>query len=303
MTRWEQLVAEGRVEADAAIAPLTTYKLGGRADFLARVGRLDDLTPLAEAMAEHPLPVLVVGRGSNIVVSDGGFGGLVLRLGGDLARITVDGGVTAGGGASLPQLARAAVKSGRLGLEFMVGIPGTVGGAVRQNAGCFGREVVDVLEKADVFDLRGGQLTTAAPTDLAMSYRSTSLLPTQIVTQASFVTEPGDPALGEEKMREITRWRRHHQPGGTLNAGSVFKNPPGDAAGRIIDSLGLKGLAVGGAAVSSKHANFFEAQPGTRAIDVYRLVKQVGRIVEERTGVRLQPEIQFVGDFKDSSHG
>jgi UDP-N-acetylmuramate dehydrogenase len=244
-----------------------------------------------------------MGRGSNLVVSDRGFEGLVLRLGGDLARIVVDGGVAAGGGASLPQLARAAAKAGRLGLEFMVGIPGTVGGAVRQNAGCFGREVVDVLEKAEVFDLRSGQVLIVDPGDLAMAYRSTSLLPTQVVTRASFITEPGAPEVGEEKMREITRWRRHHQPGGTLNAGSVFKNPPGDAAGRIIDSLGLKGLTVGGAAVSSKHANFFEAQPGTSALDVYRLVMEVARIVEERTGIQLETEIQFVGDFGEPPHG
>ncbi len=288
---------------DTPIAPLTTYKLGGSASYLAMVYRRQDLARLAQALSEEPLPVLVVGRGSNIVVSDRGFPGLVIHLDGDLAAIEVGERVEGGGGASLPQLARATVKSGRLGLEFMVGIPGTIGGAVRQNAGCFGREVADVLDQAEVFDLGNGETSFPGPADLALAYRSSSVGPGEVVVWARFNTEPGDREQGEEKMREITRWRRQHQPGGTLNAGSVFKNPAGDAAGRIIDSLGLKGRAVGGAAVSPRHANFFEAKPGTKASDIYRLVSEVRRLVQERTGITLEPEIQFVGDFEEVGDG
>lgn len=132
-----------------------------------------------------------------------------------------------------------------------------------------------------------------------MAYRQTNLAPTQIVLEARFRTGAGDPDAGAARIREITRWRRLHQPGGTLNAGSVFKNPPGDSAGRIIDSLGLKGTAVGGASVSEKHANFFVAMPGTKASEVYLLVEKVREAVKARTGIDLEPEIQFAGRFAD----
>lgn len=181
----------------------------------------------------------------------------------------------------------------------MIGIPGTVGGGVRQNAGCFGREMVDVLETADLFDLGRGEKSRVRSGDLAMAYRQTNLASTQIVLEARFRTEAGDPEEGAAEIREITRWRRLHQPGGTLNAGSVFKNPPGDSAGRIIDSLGLKGTAVGGASVSEKHANFFVAMPGTKASEVYLLVEKVREAVKTRTGIDLEPEIQFAGRFAD----
>lgn len=181
----------------------------------------------------------------------------------------------------------------------MIGIPGTVGGGVRQNAGCFGSEMVDVLETADLFDLGRGETSTVGAGDLAMAYRQTNLAPTQIVLEARFRTDAGDPDEGAARIREITRWRRLHQPGGTLNAGSVFKNPPGDSAGRIIDSLGLKGTAVGGASVSEKHANFFVAMPGTKASEVYLLVAKVRETVKARTGIDLEPEIQFAGRFAD----
>jgi UDP-N-acetylmuramate dehydrogenase len=243
--------------------------------------------------------LLVLGRGSNLVVSDRGFPGLVLRLEGDFARVTIGEVVGGGGGASMPQLARAAARGERLGLEFMVGIPGSVGGGVRQNAGCFGTEVVDVLVKAEIFDFADRTLKTKAPAQLTMEYRHTNLSSGQVVVGATFATEAGRTEVGEARMREVTRWRRQHQPGGTLNAGSVFKNPPGDAAGRLIDVSGLKGLTRGGASVSDKHANFFVAKPGTAARDLYRLVMDVADRVEAATGIRLEAEIQFVGDFHE----
>jgi UDP-N-acetylmuramate dehydrogenase len=303
VSRWEALVESGALAAGVDVTPFTTYKLGGPADFLAEVRSRDQLGLISGAYQSEPLPVLVLGRGSNLVISDQGFRGLVIRLLGPLAEIEVAGSVAAGGGASLPLLARTAVKAGRLGLEFMVGIPGSVGGAVRQNAGCFGQEMVDVLERAEIFDLAGGEGVTVGSERLDLGYRHSAVTPTQLVVRAWFRTRSGDPREGEDRMREITRWRRQHQPGGTLNAGSVFKNPPGDTAGRLIDSLGLKGMAVGGASVSHKHANFFEAAPGTRASDVHRLVAAVARRVREASGVVLEPEVQFVGSFDGEADG
>lgn len=299
MSPWEELERAGVVRAGVPLAALTTYKLGGPARWLAEVDDETKLEAVAAALRREPLPVLVLGRGSNLVVSDAGFPGLVLRLGGTFTQVQVAGEVVrAGGAVPLPKLARAAVAAGRLGLEFYVGIPGSVGGAVRQNAGCFGTETKDVLASAAVLDLADGTRTRKRPVDLQLAYRHSNLAATEVVLEAAFHSREGDRDEGEERMREITRWRREHQPGGTLNAGSVFKNPPGDAAGRIIDRLGLKGLRVGGAAVSEKHANFFVAAAGTPAADVWKLVQEVRQRVAEATGIVLEPEIQFVGDFE-----
>jgi UDP-N-acetylmuramate dehydrogenase len=300
---WDLLVRSGLARVGTVLADHTTYKLGGPATYWVEVQSLADLSAVSDAFTADPLPVLIVGRGSNLVIADSGFAGVVLHLSGDLARIDTTPTVRAGGGAGLPQLARAAVKTGLLGLEFMVGIPGTVGGAVRQNSGCFNREIVDVLIEAEVFDLETGDMSVRSPASLDLKYRHSAITSTEVVVAASFTTSTGEPATGEASMLEITRWRRAHQPGGTLNAGSVFKNPPGDAAGRIIDAAGLKGVSVGGASVSDKHANFFVAKPGTAAVDVYRLVREVATRVKEATGIVLVPEIQFAGNFEEDELG
>ncbi len=295
---WHQLVESGLVRTNVPLHLTTTYKLGGPAELMAEINRMADLDLIAQALAVDPRPVLVVGRGSNLVISDRGFGGLVVRLGAAFSRIEISEMVRAGGGAGMPQVARAATKAGRLGLEFLVGIPGSVGGGVRQNAGCFEQEMVDVITSAAIYDLGNGRLRSADKSGLDLSYRHSAVGPLEVVIGATFGAEPGEPAVGEERIRTITRWRRDNQPGGTLNAGSVFKNPPGDSAGRIIDSVGLKGLTVGGAAVSERHANFFVAMPGARAVDVYRLVWEVAARVEDATGIVLETEIQFAGDFE-----
>lgn len=284
------------VETDIPVGPLTTYKLGGPASFYAEVADRDQLDGVLEAWRGSGLPLLVLGRGSNLVVADEGIDALVLRLAGEFAKVEMQPqAVRAGAGVRLPQLARAAVSEGRLGLEFYVGIPGSVGGAVRQNAGGHGRETRDVLVDATVLDATRGMVDVRRVGDLDLSYRHSSVGSSDVVIEARFDFEPGDPAQGETLMREVTRWRKEHQPGGTYNAGSVFKNPPGDSAGRIIDSLGLKGTRVGDVAVSEKHANFFVAGPAATASDLYRLVFEVQRLVAARTGVQLEPEIQFEG--------
>jgi UDP-N-acetylmuramate dehydrogenase len=254
---------------------------------------------LVSSGAAGDLPILVLGRGSNLVVADAGFDGLVVRLGPEFARIEVQGTkVTAGAGAPLAHVARSSVDAGLAGLEFFVGVPGSVGGAVRQNAGCFGTEARDRLVVASLVDLAGGGRREAGPDDLEMSYRHSNVLPTEVVVEALFEAVAGDEESGRAELRRITRWRRDNQPGGTFNAGSVFKNPPGSTAGEIIDSLGLKGLKVGDVAVSHKHANFFVAGPGATSADIRSLVRMVKDRVFEETGTMLETEIQFVG-FED----
>jgi UDP-N-acetylmuramate dehydrogenase len=295
MTAMSRLVAAGLVRTDVELAGLTTYKLGGEAAFFAEPDEVGDLAAILAARSADRIPMVVLGRGSNLVIADDGFPGLVVRLGRGFTGVqhhaeTIE----AGAAVSLPMLARAAVGFGRLGLEFYVGIPGSVGGAVRQNAGCHGAETVDRLIEAELVR-SDGRREIVPVSQLGLSYRHSDIGDDDVVTRAWFSFEPGDPAVGEERIREITRWRKEHQPGGTFNAGSVFKNPPGDAAGRLIDEAGLKGAAVGGASVSTKHANFFVATPDASAADVYGLVRLIRSEVERRTGVLLEPEIRFVG--------
>jgi UDP-N-acetylmuramate dehydrogenase len=291
----------GAVERDVPLASLTTYHLGGPVSTLVRAGSLDALAAVAQVVREHGPPLLLVGRGSNLLVADRGFTGLAVVLVGDFERVDLDTGprvVSAGGAVPLPVLARRAAAAGRGGLEFFVGIPGSVGGAVRMNAGGHGRETAEVLVGARVVDLAGaGDEVVRGPVELEFGYRGAALGRAEIVTGADFIVADAPADRSEQVITEIVRWRREHQPGGA-NAGSVFRNPPGDSAGRIIDDAGLKGLRVGGAIVSPKHANFFQAEPGATADDVYRLVQEVRRRVSESSGITLEPELRMVG-FED----
>ncbi len=300
----------GAVERDLPVAELSTYRLGGPVAVVVRVRRDADLDPVAEVVAHHRPPVLVIGRGSNLLVADTGFAGLGIVLEGELDHLefppdderddgpagAADPGVAAGAGVALPVLARRAAAAGWSGLEFFVGIPGSVGGAVRMNAGGHGRSTKDVLRRVWSRDLLAGpgviDQRDAAGLDLA--YRHSNIAPTEVVTAAEFRVTRDDARECEARVAEIVRWRREHQPGGA-NAGSVFRNPPDDSAARLIDACGLKGLRVGGAYVSEKHANFFQADPAATATDVRHLVLLVRGRVEAATGVRLVPELQMVG--------
>ncbi len=296
MTGVGRLIDAGIVRREVPMGPFTTYKAGGPAAYFAEVGTLDDVSMLIESELATQLPVLVLGRGSNLVVADSGFEGLVVKLGGVFSSARVSGiEVEAGGAHPLPKLARLAVDEGVLGLEFFVGVPGSVGGAVRQNAGCFGLETKDRLIAATILDLATGETDEREVGQLDLAYRHSNVAPSQLVLFARFAGRRGDPAEGKTTMREITRWRKEHQPGGTLNAGSVFKNPPSGAAGELIDRLGLKGTTVGGVSVSEKHANFFVAGPEATAADIRGLVDLVKDSVFEASGTMLEPEIQFVG--------
>lgn len=278
---------------DVELGFLTTYGKGGQAKwFLSPVGpdALDGLK------VPPSIPVLVLGRGSNLLVADKGFDGLVIHVGQHLSDMTFDTTeVYAEGGVALPVLARAAAARSTGGLGFFVGIPGSVGGAVAMNAGCFGSEVADVLIDARVHDLRTGESEVRAASSFEFGYRQAKLGSDELVMSARFSVSPEPEATLKQELREVTRWRRDHQPGGTRNAGSVFKNPDGDSAGRIIDSLGLKGLAVGSASVSDKHANFFVVSPDGMAQDVFDLITLVASRVLEATEIQLVPEIRLVG--------
>ena len=296
MSDLQRLVAQGVVRRDVALGPMTTYKSGGPARYYIEVADGPALEALAKPGTIGALPVLIVGRGSNLVVADAGFPGLAIHLGAGFRGIEFEGSkAVAGGAVSLPRLARASVDRGLAGLEFFIGVPGSVGGAIRQNAGCFGFEAKDRLTHAVVLDLTDGSTRTSGPESLEMSYRKSNLKATDVVVEAVFEVEEGDVQASKGELRRITRWRRDHQPGGTFNAGSVFKNPPGETAGALIDRLGLKETRVGEVAVSSKHANFFVAGSGATSADIVELVQTVKDRVFEATGTLLEPEIQFVG--------
>ena len=297
------------VEREVRFASLTTYGLGGPAAVLVRVRTESDLQAVARALIPG-VPFLCVGRGSNLLVADEGFAGVAVLLDGPLAELAfVPGGTpappgdafrgvaVAGGGVRLPVLARQAAAAGWGGVEFFAGIPGSVGGAVRMNAGGHGRETVEVLRRAWVVDLGAGDapVEERAVESLDLTYRHSNLGPSEVVVRAEFVVTARPAEECRAAIDEVVRWRRANQPGGN-NAGSVFTNPPGDSAGRLIDACGLKGFRVGTAWVSERHANFFQAEPEGRgrAADVATLVLEVQRQVEAATGVRLVPELRRV---------
>jgi len=298
-----------RLRRDHPLGPLTTYRVGGPAERFVEVVDGDELRRIAGAVAAlgAHVPVLVVGRGSNLLVSDAGVRGLVVQLGERFAEIEVDPDrgpdpgavVVAGGSASLPVVARRTVAAGLTGFEWAVGVPGSIGGAVRMNAGGHGSDMAAVLVGVRVVDLSTGEDVAMTPTDLQLGYRSSALSSSQVVVSAELALSAGDVERGQAELSEIVRWRREHQPGGQ-NAGSVFTNPPGDSAGRLIDAAGCRGLRIGTAEVSTKHANFIQADPGGSADDVAALMREVAARVREHAGVELHAETVVVG-FEDGA--
>ncbi len=284
---------------NAPLGARTTYRVGGTAALFVVARALGDLLRVRTAVMETNIDVLVVGRGSNMLVADDGFAGLAVTIEDALAGVVIaadgdDYTITAGGGASFPAMARQAAAAAAGGLEWAVGIPGSVGGAVRMNAGGHGSDVAAHLRSWSFLDLRGGPDGQRTPQELDAAYRSSSVGSAHVVTEASFAADPVDRAVAEANIAEIVRWRRENQPGGQ-NAGSVFTNPDGDTAGRIIEAAGCKGLRVGTASVSSKHANFIQADAGGSADDVRALVAEVQRRVRDQTGVDLRTEVRMIG--------
>ena len=286
-----------RASRDAPLGARTTYRVGGTAAVMVSVERERDLVAVHRALAGAggTVPVLVLGNGSNLLVADAGFDGLVVVPGGALAEVAITGTtVRAGGAASLPLVARRSAAAGLTGLEWAVGVPGTVGGALKMNAGGHGSDTATVLVRQRIFDLWSGAAEEGDPGRLALGYRRSCLGAGEVVLWAEFALGRGSRAVAEAAVAEIVRWRRAHQPGGP-NAGSVFTNPEGDAAGRLVEAAGCKGLRRGSARVSEKHANFIQADHGGSADDVRRLIDHVRRTVLERQGVALVPEVLMVG--------
>jgi len=296
----DPLTTAGEVLGDLAepmvpLGPFTTYKVGGPAALFVEVADDDVLAAVGAAVATSGVAVLVVGNGSNMLVSDAGFPGLAIRLGSAYATVEVDGTeVTAGGAALLPVVARQSVKAGLTGFEWAVGVPGSVGGAVRMNAGGHGSDMAASLLGVRVFDCRTGEDANVPASALELGYRRSAITADQVVLRATLGLAVDDAGTGSETLSEIVRWRRANQPGGQ-NAGSVFTNPDGDSAGRLVDAAGCKGLRRGTAEVSLKHANFIQADADGRADDVFAVMVAVRDAVEVDTGVRLHPETRLVG--------
>lgn len=282
---------------DEPLGARTTYRAGGNAALFVVATGEGVLHAVSDAVARSGVDVLVVGSGSNLLVPDRGYPGLALVLAGSLERLDVDasrGELVAGGAVPYPVLARRSAAVGLRGMEWAVGIPGTVGGAVSMNAGGHGAATADRLVEARLFDLRTGASRTAGPGDLALAYRSSNVAAGEVVVEAVFACEIGDPADATDEVASIVRWRRAHQPGGR-NAGSVFTNPPGDSAGRLVELAGMKGARVRSAQVSTKHANFIQLDAGGAADDVLELVEVVRAAVATRTGVELATELRVAG--------
>ena len=277
------------------LGPRTTYRVGGAAALFVEVGSDADLARVVDVVGATGIEVLVVGKGSNLLVADRGFPGLALALGEGFAAIDIDGTrVRAGASAALPVVARRTVRAGLSGFEWAVGVPGSIGGAVRMNAGGHGSDMAASLARVRVVDLRTGEDGVMQAGVLELGYRRSVLAAHQLVVWAELELVPGSVDAGERELAESVAWRRANQPGGQ-NAGSVFTNPPGDSAGRLIDAAGCKGLRHGTAEVSSKHANFIQADDGGSADDVVALMGIVQQRVRAATGVDLVPETRLVG--------
>lgn len=287
-----------RVRSRFPLAPLTTFRIGGEAALYLEPRSDGDLAAVSAAVRETGIQFVVLGKGSNVLVSDGGFPGLVLRLGGGFRWAAREGErVRAGGAMPLPALAGVALQHGLAGLEFGVAIPASLGGAVRMNAGAHGRELAEILEAVDVYRIGEGRAEAVPAERAGFAYRRSALPEDAVVTGATVRLRPGDRAAIRAGMDEAREWRRRTQPLAQPNVGSVFKNPPGDHAARLIEAAGGKGMRVGGASVSEKHANFIVAAPGTRAADVAALIGAVRELVASRFDVGLETEVHLVGDF------
>jgi UDP-N-acetylenolpyruvoylglucosamine reductase len=293
------------VKTDFPLARLTTVRTGGHADYYARPDSAEALGALLAWAGADGIEVGVVGSGSNLLIADEGFRGLVIKLDGSLARIEQDGErLLCGGGARLPQAAAFAARAGLSGLEFGVNIPGTVGGAVRMNANAYGGDLARVLEWVEVTTPSGTE--TRSPDELGFSYRRSNLGPREIVARASFELTRAEPEAVKATLAEMRAQRREAQPSGIKTFGSTFKNPDdpraeGKSAGVLLDEAGCRGLAVGGARFSEKHANFVENGGEATTADVIALMAEGRRRVRERFGVELEPEVQFLGDVDASA--
>ncbi|TMC52056.1 MAG: UDP-N-acetylmuramate dehydrogenase [Chloroflexi bacterium] len=288
------------VREDEPLASRTSFGIGGPAEFFLEMSRAEAIEKVLEGAKERDVPYLLLGAGTNLLVADRGVEGLVLRV---VSREhEVDGTrVKAAAGLKMMRLARIAADANLRGFEWAIGVPGTVGGAVYQDAGCWGKEIREVLVEVEGY-LPGGGKKTWKPSELQLGYRTSALregpLRGALVVSATIRLERGDGELAKEVMARLTSERNETQPIKTKNCGSVFKNPPGDSAGRLVQAAGLKGAREGKAVISPLHGNFIVNEGGATAVDVRHLIDRVIAEVKRRSGIVLEPEVEMVGRWK-----
>jgi UDP-N-acetylmuramate dehydrogenase len=296
------LPVRGRLTADAAIGRQTWFGVGGPAEVLFRPADLADLAAFLAALPP-PIPVTVIGVGSNLLVRDGGIPGVVIRLGRGFAAIEIERDEIRAGAAALGRIvAFTAADAGLGGLEFLSGVPGSIGGSVRMNAGAYGREVKDVLVSAIALD-RSGETHTVDSRAMGLSYRHSDADPSWVFVEARLRGAPGDHAAIGRRLNEIRAAREATQPVRARTGGSTFKNPPGDSAWRLIDAAGCRGLVRGGAMVSPQHTNFLINTGIATAADLEGLGEEVKQRVHDTSGVLLEWEIERIGSpLPDTQH-
>lgn len=291
-------LAESEVRLDEPMSRHTSFRIGGPADVLVMPRSVGDLSRAVRLTREAGLPLTITGNGSNLLVRDGGIRGVVVKLGEHFRRIEVTPPrLVVQAGALLGDVSRAAAAHGLTGLEFAVGIPGTLGGAIVMNAGAYGGEMKDVVTRVTVLDPDDGQLRELGPPQLGFGYRKSALQGTRwIVAEVEMLLKPGDPTAIRERMEELTRQRESKQPLSFPSAGSVFKRPPGGYVGPMVEGLGLKGFRIGDAQVSEKHAGFIVNCGNATAREVLALIEHVRAEVQRAYGVTLETEVQVIGE-------
>lgn len=287
----------GELLVDEPLRKYTHFGMGGAADLFFRPADIDDLITAVPLVLDSELQVLPLGGGTNMLVNDAGFRGLVICLAGGLSEMAVesDQGI-AQAGASLQVFSRRCQRSGRTGMEFGCGIPGTVGGAIRGNAGAWGGQIMERTTWLRGLDLRTGDALELQRESISFSYRRTELPPGFLIVEAGFSLDEDDPAMVQARMDEMLARRRSSQPLWERNAGCIFKNPPGASAGLLIDRAGCKGLSVGDVQVSDVHANFIVNRGGGTAADVLSLARMVQERVQQAFGIEMNMEVRIVGE-------
>jgi len=299
LTEIDGSIPVDQIFVNEPLSDLSTYRVGGPAAVLIKVEEDSSFSTILKGLAKLPTPVMIMGNGSNVLISDKGFQGIVLKLGEFFETIEVeDTTVKVGAAAKLPVVARETVKLGLSGFEWAVGVPGSIGGAVRMNAGGHGSDMAASLVEVTVLNLLNGSQSNIPASELQLSYRHSCIKSTDLVIDATLKLVLGDRDDGSRLLKEIVKWRRNNQPGGQ-NSGSVFTNPKGDSAGRLIEIAGLKGLRVGSACISEKHANFIQVDEGGSAEDVKKLMALVIEKVQEVHSIYLEPETVLVGFDRD----
>ncbi|MCX7832278.1 MAG: UDP-N-acetylmuramate dehydrogenase [Actinobacteria bacterium] len=286
------------IERKVPLSQFTSFKVGGPADYFAQVGNLSELKQAVAFSNEHYLDIFVLGKGTNLLVSDKGFRGLVLKLSKEFARIVIEENtLVAGGGAQLVRTASLAFSRSLSGLEWAAGIPGTVGGAVKMNAGAHGFSISDIISTITVFDSDSLSLEKLRKEEVEFGYRFSSISNKKIILEAAFKLVESVQEEIKKKMESYFAERKRTQPLQQRTAGSVFKNPKGDFAGRLIEAAGLKGYKLGGAMVSEIHANFIVNVGSATAQEIYNLMRKIQHEVYSKFKVMLEPEIILLGEF------